>query len=155
MISLREKMGGLSESEQAAEASAIFGKNSMVGWLTNINAFPEDFDKLTCAIDHYDGMAEDMATTMQDKLTGQITILQSATQELMVQTGDALMPTIRNIVSHIQSFVEKLQQIDEGTRNTIIQIAALAAAISPVLLLLGKLTRNEGHVSPGKNEGDA
>ena len=37
MISLREKMGNLSESEQAAAASAIFGKNSMAGWLAIIN----------------------------------------------------------------------------------------------------------------------
>ena len=32
MVSLREKMGSLSETEQAAAASAIFGKNSMAGW---------------------------------------------------------------------------------------------------------------------------
>ena len=51
MISLREKMGNLSESEQAAAASAIFGKNSMAGWLAIINASDEDFDKLTSAID--------------------------------------------------------------------------------------------------------
>ena len=51
MVSLREKMGGLSESEQAAAASAIFGKNSMAGWLAIINASDEDFNKLTGAID--------------------------------------------------------------------------------------------------------
>ena len=62
---------------------------------------------------------------MQNNQAGQIPILKSALQELMIQIGDALMPTIRNIVSHIQSFVEKLQQMDEGTRNTIIRIAAL------------------------------
>ena len=54
------------------------------------------------------------------------------------------MPTIRNIVSHIQSFVEKLQQMDEGTRNTIIRIAAFAAAIGPVLLVVGKRTTGIG-----------
>jgi hypothetical protein len=51
MISLREKMGNLSESEQAAAASAIFGKNAMAGWLAIINASDQDFEKLTGAID--------------------------------------------------------------------------------------------------------
>ena len=50
MVSLREKMGSLSESEQAAAVSAIFGKNSMAGWLAIINASDEDFNKLTGAI---------------------------------------------------------------------------------------------------------
>ena len=57
-------MGGLSESEQAAAASAIFGKNSMAGWLAIINASDSDFDKLTNAIDNCDGTAEQMALTM-------------------------------------------------------------------------------------------
>ena len=144
MISLREKMGALSETEQAAAASAIFGKNSMAGWLAIINASDEDFDKLTSAIDNCDGAAEDMAATMQDNLSGQITILKSALQELMIQIGDALMPTIRNIVSKIQEFVVKLQNLDEGTRNTILKIAAFAAAIGPVLLVVGKLTTGVG-----------
>ena len=116
----------------------------MAGWLAIINASDEDFNKLTGAIDHCDGSAEKMAATMQDNLAGQITILKSALQELMIQIGDALMPTIRNIVSHIQSFVEKLQQMDEGTRNTIIRIAAFAAAIGLVLLVVGKLTTGIG-----------
>ena len=144
MVSLREKMGSLSESEQAAAASAIFGKNSMAGWLAIINASDEDFEKLTSAIDGCDGAAEEMATTMQDNLAGQITILKSALQELAIQIGDALMPTIRNIVSKIQEFVIKLQNMDEGTRNTIIKIAAFAAAIGPVLLVVGKLTTGVG-----------
>ena len=144
MVSLREKMSGLSETEQAAAASAIFGKNSMAGWLAIINSSDQDFDKLTSAIDNCDGSAEAMAATMQDNLAGQITILKSALQELMIQIGDALMPTIRNLVSHIQSFVEKLQQMDEGTRNTILKLAAFAAAIGPVLLVVGKLTAGIG-----------
>ena len=85
-----------------------------------------------------------MANTMQDNLSGQITILKSALQELAIQIGDALMPTVRNIVAKIQEFVVKLQQMDEGTRNTIIKIAAFAAAIGPVLLVVGKLTSGVG-----------
>ena len=144
MISLREKMGNLSESEQATAASAIFGKNAMAGWLAIVNASDQDFEKLTGAIDNCDGSAEQMAATMQDNLSGQITILKSALQELAIQIGDAFMPTIRNIVSKIQDFVVKLQQMDEGTRNTIIKIAAFAAAIGPVLLVVGKLTTGVG-----------
>ncbi|MBR3202757.1 MAG: phage tail tape measure protein, partial [Solobacterium sp.] len=144
MVSLREKMGALSETEQAAAASAIFGKNSMAGWLAIINSSDQDFEKLTSAIDNCDGSAARMAETMQDNLAGQITILKSSLQELMIQIGDALMPTIRSIVGRIQDFVLKLQQLDDGTRNTILRLAAFAAAIGPVLLVVGKLTAGVG-----------
>lgn len=82
MIQLREKMGSLSETEQAAAASAIFGKNAMSGWMAIINSSDSDFDKLTQAIDNSEGAAQKMAETMGDNLQGKITIFQSALEGL-------------------------------------------------------------------------
>lgn len=149
MISLRQKMGDLSESEQAAAAAAIFGKNSMAGWLSIINASDDDFNKLTNAIDNCDGVAEHMAETMQDNLNGQITILKSALQDLMIEIGDALMPTIRKIVSAIQAFVEKIKNMDERTKGIILRVALFAAALGPALVVVGKVISTVGTALKG------
>lgn len=144
MISLRDKMGGLSESEQAAATSAIFGKNSMAGWLAIINSSDADFNKLTGAIDNCDGTALDMAETMQDNLMGQLTILKSQLQELAISFGDALMPMIRKVVSAIQGFVDKLNNMSEGQRNAILRIGLFVAALGPVLVILGTVISKVG-----------
>ena len=144
MADLRKKMGGLSESEQAAAASAIFGKNSMVGWLAIINASDKDFDKLTGAIDNCDGTALEMAETMQDNLMGQITILKSQLQELAISFGDALMPMIRKVVSALQSFVDRLNSMSEGQRNAIIRIGMFVAALGPMLVVIGTVISKVG-----------
>ena len=144
IMDCREAFSHLTESEQAATAESLVGKTAMSGFLAIMNASEADVNKLSGAIENCDGSAEQMAATMQDNLNGQITILKSALQELAIQIGDALMPTIRNIVSHIQAFVEKLQGMDEGTRNMIIKMALFAASIGPVLLVVGKLTSGVG-----------
>ena len=144
IMDCRNAFSKLSESEKASTAEALVGKTAMSGFLAIMNASEADLNKLSSAIDNCDESAEKMAATMQDNLNGQITILKSALQELAIQIGDALMPTVRNIVSKVQEFVEKLQQMDEGTRNTILRIAAFAAAIGPVLLVVGKLTSGVG-----------
>ena len=144
IMDCRDAFSKLSESEKANTAEALVGKNAMSGFLAIMNASEADVNKLATAIDNCDGSAEQMAATMQDNLNGQITILKSALQELAIQIGDALMPTVRSIVAKVQEFVEKLQQMDEGTRNTILKIAAFAAAIGPVLLVVGKLTSGVG-----------
>ena len=144
MADLRKKMGGLSESEQAAAASAIFGKNSMAGWLAIINASDKDFDKLTGAIDNCDGTALEMAETMQDNLMGQITILKSQLQELAISFGDALMPMIRKVVSALQSFVDRLNSMSEGQRNAIIRIGMFVAALGPMLVVIGTVISKVG-----------
>ena len=137
MISLRDKMGGLSESEQAAAASAIFGKNSMAGWLAIINASDSDFNKLTGAIDNCDGTAESMANTMQDNLVGQLTILKSQLEELAISFGDLLMPIIRKVVAAVQGFVDKLNSLCDSQREAFFKVLALAAEFGPLLLILG------------------
>lgn len=149
MASLRKNMRNLSESEQAAAASAIFGKNSMAGWLAVINASDEDFDKLTGAIDNCDGTAEDMADTMQDNLSGQLTILKSQLEELAISFGDILMPIVREVTESVQKFVDKLNSMSDSQKKTVVKVLALTAAIGPLLLIIGKTVSTVGSAMKG------
>lgn len=142
----RTAFAGLSESEAAASAETLVGKNAMSGFLALMNAAPEDIEKLSTAIDSCDGASERMANTMQDNLSGQTTILMSQLQELAISFGDLLMPIIRDVVTAIQSFVDKLNSMDEGSRKTILTIAGIVAAIGPLLLVLGKIIGSVGTI---------
>lgn len=133
----RSAFRNLTESEKAQAAESLVGKNAMSGFLALMNAGQGDIDKLSSAIDNCDGSAEKMATTMQDNLAGQLTILKSQLQELAISFGDILMPAIRSIVSKLQGFVDKLNVMDEGTKRTIVTIALLVASIGPLLVIIG------------------
>ena len=136
----------LSESEQAAAAEALVGKNAMSGFLALMNAGEGDINKLSEAIANCDGKSAEMAETMQDNLAGQLTILKSQLEELAISFGEMLMPVIRDVVGWIQGFVDKLNSMDEGTRKTIITIAAVVAAIGPVLIIVGKIISAVGTI---------
>ena len=136
----------LSESEQASAAKTLVGKNAMSGFLALMNAAPADIDKLQGAISSCDGTSLAMAETMQDNLTGQLTILKSQLEELAISFSDILMPTIRSIVSHIQGLVDKLNQLDPQTKETIVKIALIAAALGPLLIVIGKTISGVGSI---------
>lgn len=142
----RIAFSGLSESEQASAAQALVGKNAMSGFLALMNAAPADIDKLSGAISNCDGTSLSMAETMQDNLAGQLTILKSQLEELAISFSDILMPAIRSIVSHIQGLVDKLNQLDPQTKETIVKIALVAAALGPMLIVLGKTISGIGSV---------
>ena len=153
MEQLRQKLGGLSEAEQAQAAASLFGKEAMSGMLAIINGSPADFEKLsnaidTCSdtVDGYNGTTEKMAAVMQDNLAGQVTILKSQLEELAISFSDILMPTIRSVVSRIQELVDKLNQLDPQTKETIAKIALVAAALGPMLVVLGKTISSVGTV---------
>ena len=142
----RVAFAGLSESEQASAAQALVGKNAMSGFLALMNAAPADIDKLSGAISNCDGTSLSMAETMQDNLAGQLTILKSQLEELAISFSDILMPVIRSIVSHMQGLVDKLNQLDPQTKETIVKIALVAAALGPMLIVLGKTISGVGSI---------
>ena len=146
MTDLREKMGGLDEATQAAAASTLFGKEAMSGMLAIINASDEDFDKLTDSIYNADGTAAQMAETMQDNLTGQLTILKSALEGLAISFGEILIPYLTQAVRWLTGVIDKFNSMDESTKKLIVVVGTIAAAIGPVLLIIGKLSSAMGSI---------
>lgn len=165
---LMQRAYGAEGALKAKTAAALAGRNAMSGLLAIVSASDEDFQKLTASVEHssdtfvktkdgaiipmtqalkegiewveeYNGEAEKMAAVMQGNLSGQLTILKSQLQELAISIGDLLMPHIRNIVAKIQEWVDKLNNMDEGAKRTIVRIGLIVAAIGPVLLIIGKV----------------
>lgn len=168
----------LSESEQAAAAEALVGKNAMSGFLALMNAGDADIEKLSSSIDHcsdtfvktvdgaiipmsqaleegidwieeYNGVADQMASVMQDNLAGQLTILKSQIQELAISFGEMLIPAIRAIVSRVQAFVDKLNGMSESQRKAVLTIGLIIAALGPLLVILGTVISKVGVAMQG------
>lgn len=146
MNMLRDKLGGLTEAEQAQVAAQIFGQEAMSGMLAIINASDSDYAKLTDAIYDADGAAQQMADTMLDNLSGQLTLLKSALEGLAIQFGEILMPYIKQFVTWLQNLTQRLQELTPEQKEQVVKWAAIAAAIGPVLMVLGKLTTSVGSI---------
>ena len=154
---LTKKAYGAEGALKANLAASLAGKEGMSGLLSIVSAAPEDYDKLINSIYNCDGAAEEMATTMQDNLSGQITALESALQELAIAFGKILMPYIRKAVSVLQDFVKKLNGMSDTQKKIIATIALIVAAIGPLLITIGKISTGisavTGALSKAKNIG--
>lgn len=166
---------GAEGAEKARAAAMLGGARAMSGLLAIANASEEDYQKLTAAVDgasdsfarladgsvvplnealasgqeiieQYDGSAQAMAATMGDNLNGDLVKLQSAASELAISAGQLLLPLAKDIVDRIQSLVDYLNSLDEGTKQTIITVLGVVAAVGPVLLIIGKLVTGIGAV---------
>ena len=142
----RTAFSGLSESEKAAAAESLVGKNAMSGFLALMNAGEGDIAKLSGAIDNCNGAAQSMADTMNDNLEGQLTILKSQLQELAISFGEILLPAVKSIVSFLQGFINVLNSMPDGMKQTIVTIALVAAALGPVLIIIGKVISAVGTI---------
>lgn len=134
---LRDSFKGLDGSQQAEIASMIFGQRAMSGMLGIINASEEDYNKLTTAIKNSSGSADEMAKIMNDNLQGDLVLLQSAIEGAAIAIGERLRPFIRDVVQKIKEWVDWFNQLDPATQDMIVKLGIFAAAIGPVVFVLG------------------
>ena len=144
---LREKFSTLTETEKAQYAAMLAGKNGMSGLLAIVNATDEEFAQLTTDINNSAGAAETMANTMNDNLSGQLTILKSTLSEIGIQFGEILMPYIRKFVAWIQNLASKFAALPEPVKEVIVVVGSLVAALGPLMIGVGTLISAGGHIA--------
>ena len=170
----RDVFNGLSESEQAATAESLVGKNAMSGFLALMNAGEDDIDKLGAALDgcsgtfvktsegvmaladaqalgleileSYNGQSEAMAAIMGGNLNGKVVELKSKLEALGIQVGEVLMPYLSQFVDWLSKVTDKFSNLSPKTQETIVKIGAMVAAIGPLLIIGGKVVGGIGTV---------
>ena len=175
LMELTNQLFGAEGALKAEAASMLAGKTGMSGLLAIVNASDADFEKLSASIEGaseqtaqladgsivplsealasgqevvqtFNGAAEQMAGVMMDNASGGIDILKSNIQTLAISIGDLLMPTVREIITGLQGFIQKLNSLDDGTKEMIVKIGLVAAAVGPVSVVAGTLISSIGSI---------
>lgn len=110
MNNLRSSLGGLSETEQTAAASTLFGKEAMAGMLSIVNASDKDYKGLTKSIYNSDGAAKKMADTMLNNLAGKWTIFSSAVDGVKNTLGEKLSPYLIDVLNQATKLMPKVEK---------------------------------------------
>lgn len=127
----------LSESEQLAAASAIFGKNQAAPWLALINTATPDVEKLNAAIQNSAGTTDEMAEAMMGGFGGAIEQLKSSLDVLIYSIGEQLAPYALKVVGIVQKCTNWLNKLSPKTKKIAVLIGSVAAAIGPLLVGVG------------------
>lgn len=138
----------MTASQRDAALGAIFGDESLKGILATLKQGPDALDAMTEGMYACGGAAEDMAATMGDNLKGDLAILESGAQDMAIALSDWLMPAARGVVQGVTDLIGKFNALDDGTKNTIFRIGAMAAAAGPLLLSGGKVLTLLSGVNP-------
>lgn len=87
---MQTAFAGLTDSQKGQYATMIAGKNALSGFLSIVNSSPDDFYSLSDAINNSEGAAQKMADTMNDTVSGKLTLLKSQFEGVKIAIFDAL-----------------------------------------------------------------
>lgn len=143
---LSEALEGQTDTQKAATISALVGKEAVSGMLSLMKAGPDTIDKMTKSLEDSGGASEIAAAKMRGNLKGALDELGGSLETAAITVGTALTPTITAASEKIGELVDKFQELDPETQNSIIKMAGLAAAIGPVVLVGGFLASSLGSI---------
>ena len=108
MEDLRGAFANLSEEEQAQYAKQIAGQNAMSGLLAIVNATTADYDKLTEAVYNSEGAAQAMSDTMNDNVSGALTLMKSKIEGIMIKLFNRAKDSMRDGIETFGTALDKV-----------------------------------------------
>lgn len=139
MADVEKATDGLGTAEKSAALMQTFTARSIKAVSMGLTEGTDKLRNYENALNKTDGAAGNMADTMLNNLNGQITILKSTMETLLIQIGDILLPYISKFVEKVRNVITWLQSLNREEKEQVVKIAAIAAAIGPILLTLAKL----------------
>lgn len=133
-------LDGLTEEQRITYMSRIFDTRTISAANALIANSTDRWDELSGAIDGAAGAADQMAATQLDNLSGQLTILKSSIEGAAISFGNVLLPVIKSLAEGFQNLMNWLNGLDESQKKTLVTVLEIAAAIGPVILIVGKLS---------------
>tara|TARA_R110002020_G_scaffold369336_4_gene581193 strand:+ start:1658 stop:4567 length:2910 start_codon:yes stop_codon:yes gene_type:complete len=129
---------------KTADIMQIFGARAGPGMSALISQGSDKLANLTQMLEESGGTAAFVADTQLEGLNGSLTKLRSAFEGLMIALADSgLLDKAADLVTQLTAVVGKLtqgfQSLDPDLQKVILKVAGIAAAIGPVLLVVGKL----------------
>ena len=144
LADLQTATAGMTEEQRNAKLNTIFTTNGLQGYNKMCASSAEQTAHFASELEDAGGSASEQAATMLDNLNGQLTLLKSALEGLMIAIGQTLMPVVEAMVAHLQTFVEWLNSLDSTTRAVIVTVSGIVAAIGPVLIIFGVIVEKIG-----------
>lgn len=90
---------------------------------------------------YYKGQSKSAKT-----LSGQLNTLKKDFKDLLGQLTETLLPVAKKIISRVSEIINKFKSLDAGTKERIAKIGLLVTALSPLLIIIGKLISSVGTI---------
>lgn len=139
LTDLNISMEEMTSEEKTNAIGDIFNKTDLASVNALLANTGDTWSNLQQTIADSGGAAQQMADTQLDNLNGQITILKSQIEGLLIQIGEKILPYIKKTVDGLSGVITWLSGLDSATQNMIMIILLIVAAIGPLLIFIGKM----------------
>lgn len=141
---IKTNTAGWTKEQRAAAIATAFGTEAQAGMNALVSQGGDALTDLTNKTEKATGSTKKIADTMNSTQAAQIARFKESLHVLAITIGDKLTPTLMPLVKDATQVVKSFGNLDASTQRTIVKTAALAAAVGPLLSILGGASRGLG-----------
>ena len=125
----------------------MFGSQEAAKAAATITQHTTDFTSAVKELESSAGTAQQAFDTLEASDPSiQFEKTKTAIQNCAISIGQILMPIVQQVAGKIQELVQKFRDLDPETQQQIVMIAAIAAAIGPLIAIIGTLISSVGKI---------
>lgn len=136
---LENGLKGMSAKQKQAALETLFGSDAMSAWGILVEEGSDSLGKFSDELENSGGAAANMAEEMEDNLAGSFRSLGSALEGLSISFYEMGEGPLKSLVDWITKLVRKFTNMSDSAKQWIIIFAGIAAAIGPLLIVIGTL----------------
>lgn len=141
LMILQDATGG--QADQLAQlfssTEALTAMTALTG--TQFDTFNDKLGKMSEAAGATDSALEKVSSTAGDQVRTSLNELKNTGEELGETVLEELNPIIEQATEKVHGFTEWFTGLNDEQKTTIVKIAAVVAAIGPMLIVVGKVTQ--------------
>ena len=130
---------GMTDAQRDAALANVANTQGLRGLNVLLGKGADYLQTYTDEIYNSAGAGEEMARTMQDNLAGSLEQLKGSLETVGIAFGEVLAPVIRDIADGIKALVEWFVELSPTGKKVVVIVAAIAAAIGPLLFIIGAI----------------
>lgn len=133
--------------EKARLAATLAGTRALSGMLAIVNTTEEEYEGLYKIIGDSTGATKEIAEVMMDTTEGAMAKMKHQLENIGREFGDMLIPYIEKGIYVVKDIAKQFRNMSDSTKETILKIALVVAAIGPLLAVGGTLLSGVGKLT--------
>lgn len=133
--------------EKARLAATLAGTRALSGMLAIVNTTEEEYEGLYKIIGDSTGATKEIAEVMLDTTEGAMAKMKHQLENIGREFGDMLIPYIEKGIYAVKDIAKQFRNMSDSTKDTILKIALVVAAIGPLLAVGGTLLSGVGKLT--------
>ncbi len=144
---MEEVFGDMSDEQRVATMDALGLNRGVADVSRQLMGTSDSIREYEAELREMGGITEDVADRQLESFSGQMSIVKAELTDLALDIGPIVIEQfLKPLIENVRNIVERFRNMDDSTKQLIVRIAGIAAAVGPVLIVTGKLFKIVGSV---------